>query len=219
MESALIEILGSIYFWIFIGSLLGGLLTLRMANSNRDLAAFADFPDKPEKYIFRSRIFYLLSILFSLAVLFGLVVTGVQVFRVVQPEFSFDISDISAAVERTPVPTGTTLEAEETAAIVEDISESPTPDATSIPTPTPGAEEGTIAIAVIGNTNFQGVNVRSDPSLSSEIVSRLSNQTKVFVFSEPIINADNYNWRKVRLESGEIGWIAEPFLIFNGERE
>ena len=57
MNSAILDIVRNIYFWVFVVSLILGYVTLRLGNQNRDQAAFADFPDKPEKYIFRSRIF------------------------------------------------------------------------------------------------------------------------------------------------------------------
>lgn len=214
MNSALVHILGNIYFWIFIGSMLCGIVALRLGNSNRDQAAFADFPDKPEKYLFRSRIFYSIAAVFFLAVLAGLVITGYQVLQVVQPQFSFEIPEISAAVERTAVPSGTAESLEEAVEIT-DAAPTLVPTPTNQPEPTATTVAGEYAAAVVGNTNFQGVNVRLEASVGAEIVAKLSNQTKVFVFSEPTIRADGYVWRKVRTEDGVVGWIAEPFLIFN----
>lgn len=215
MNSAILDIVRNIYFWVFVVSLILGYVTLRLGNQNRDQAAFADFPDKPEKYIFRSRIFYSLSVLFLLAVLAGLVVVIFNVLQIVRPDVNLDLSNITSAVTNTEAPTETVLPEPAPTETLVQITATPVP--TRTPVPTKETLSGEYAIATIGNTNFKGVNVREAPSTESEIVARLINQTTVFVINTPAVSADGYSWRQVQLEDGTVGWIAEPFLIFDNE--
>ena len=215
MNSAILDIFRNIYFWVFVVSLILGYVSLRLGNHNRDQAAFADFPDKPEKYVFRSRVFYGLSIIFLLAVLAGLVFIIFNVLQIVRPNVNLDLSKITSAVSGTETPTETSLP--EPAATETLVRVTATPMPTRTPAPTKETISGEYAIATIGNTNFQGVNVRLEPSTESDIVARLINQTRVFVINTPSISADGYSWRQVQLEDGTVGWIAEPFLIFDNQ--
>lgn len=57
-----------------------------------------------------------------------------------------------------------------------------------------------------------GVNVRRSPSLSGTLVTRANAGAPVIVLSERNLAADGYNWTKVRLGDGQVGWIAADFL-------
>ena len=56
------------------------------------------------------------------------------------------------------------------------------------------------------------VNVRRSPSLNGTLVSRARQGSPVILMSARDLNADGYNWRKVRLSDGQIGWMASDFL-------
>ncbi len=66
--------------------------------------------------------------------------------------------------------------------------------------------------ARVGNTNTFGVNVRSEPGLKYEMLAQLSDGTRVELTGEAQI-ADGFNWQRVRLADGRLGWIADNFLI------
>ena len=85
----------------------------------------------------------------------------------------------------------------------------PTPSPESSPTPevVPG-----LGFARIGNTAGFGVNVRSEPGLEYEILTQLSDGSRVELTGEAK-SADGFTWQCVRLEDGHLGWIADNFLI------
>lgn len=56
------------------------------------------------------------------------------------------------------------------------------------------------------------VNVRRSPSLNGTLVSRARQGSAVILMSARDLSADGYNWRKIRLSDGQIGWIASDFL-------
>jgi hypothetical protein len=66
--------------------------------------------------------------------------------------------------------------------------------------------------ARIGNTNGFGVNVRSEPGLKYEMLTQLSDGSRVELTGEAQ-SADGFTWQRVRLEDGNLGWIADNFLI------
>jgi hypothetical protein len=77
--------------------------------------------------------------------------------------------------------------------------------------PTPEVFPGT-GTALIGNTNGFGVFVRSEPGLKYEMLTQLSDGSRVELTGEAQ-SADGFTWQRVRLEDGRLGWIAENFLI------
>jgi Bacterial SH3 domain len=85
----------------------------------------------------------------------------------------------------------------------------PTPSPESSPTPELVPARG---FARIGNTNGFGVNVRSEPGLVYEMLTQLSDGSRVELTGE-VQSADGFTWQRVRLEDGRLGWIAENFLI------
>ncbi len=217
MDSLILDIFRNVYSWAFIGSLAGVFLTLRLANLNRDKAAVVDFPENPEKYIVRSRVFTGFAVIFLLGVLAGLVVVVYDVLPLINSNLSLNPSEAAAVESVTPEPTATQI------VIVQPTVENLTPTSTPEPTRTAGpanpAIPEQIGPAEIGNTNFQGVNVREEPTVSSDIVTKLANRTVVEVLDEPAVDADGYHWRMVKLENGKVGWIAQQFLKFMVETE
>jgi len=77
--------------------------------------------------------------------------------------------------------------------------------------PTPAVDPG-LGFARIGNTNGFGVNVRSEPGLAYEVLTQLSDGSRVELTGEAQ-SADGFTWLHVRLEDGHLGWIADIFLI------
>jgi hypothetical protein len=96
---------------------------------------------------------------------------------------------------------------------------SPTPSPSSLLVPTPSPENSPtpevvpgLGFARIGNTNGFGVNVRSEPGLEYEILTQLSDGSRVELTGEAQ-SANGFTWQHVRLEDGRLGWIADIFLI------
>ena len=85
----------------------------------------------------------------------------------------------------------------------------PTPSPESSPTPETVPVSG---FARIGNTFGFGVNVRSEPGLAFEVLTQLSDGMRVELTGE-VQSADGFNWQRVRLEDGRLGWIVDNFLI------
>lgn len=77
-----------------------------------------------------------------------------------------------------------------------------TPEPTFTPTPSP-------VKAYVTATN--GMYVRTEPNLSSSFIDYLPYGTELTLLDETA-SADDYNWAKVELESGEIGWTLADFL-------
>jgi hypothetical protein len=101
-----------------------------------------------------------------------------------------------------PTPTGTAAPS----------TRLPTP--TEIPTETPSSTETLEKsnIAIIGNTDGLGVNVRAEPGLLGQIIAKLQDGTSVTLMLE--IRLENgFRWQQVLLENGSVGWIASQFLI------
>jgi hypothetical protein len=85
--------------------------------------------------------------------------------------------------------------------------QTPSPEGSPTPEVVPGS-----GFAHIGNTNGFGVNVRSEPGLEFEILTQLSDGSRVELTGEAQ-SADGFNWQRIRLGGGQLGWIADNFLI------
>ncbi len=85
------------------------------------------------------------------------------------------------------------------------------PTASPVSSPTPKVVPG-IGFVRIGNTNDFGANVRSEPGLEYEMLTQLSDGSRVELTGE-VQSADGFTWQRVRLEDGRLGWIADNFLI------
>jgi hypothetical protein len=83
----------------------------------------------------------------------------------------------------------------------------PSPESSPTPEVVPG-----LGFARIGNTSGFGVNVRSEPGLEYEILTQLSDGSRVELTGEAQ-SVDGFTWRRIRLEDGHLGWIADIFLI------
>lgn len=96
---------------------------------------------------------------------------------------------------------------------------SPTPSLFSPPVQTPSPESSPTpeslpgsGFARIGNTSGFGANVRSEPGLAFAVLTQLSDGVRVELTGEAQ-SADGFNWQRVRLEDGRLGWIVDKFLI------
>jgi hypothetical protein len=208
MDPNVIEILSSIYLWVIVVSVIGGYIALRVAGRNRDKAAFADYPDEPETFILRARIWYAVFIIFLLAMIGSLGIVIFQVLQITRPAiplpFLTEEPDVTLVLTETEVPASPTP----TLAF-----RTATPAPTRTPTPLPTATVSAFQAARIGNTDFQGANVRESPSLDAPIVAKLRNGTPVFLTERATVTADDYVWQQIRLEDGSVGWIVVWFLI------
>ena len=84
-----------------------------------------------------------------------------------------------------------------------------TPPPESSPTPEVMPASG---FARIGNTSGFGANVRSEPGLAFGVLTQLSDGIRVELTGE-VVSADGFTWQRIRLENGQLGWIADNFLI------
>jgi hypothetical protein len=206
MNPEVVEILQGVFFWVMIAGVIGGYIFLRIANRNRDRAAFIEFPDSPDKFLLRARIAYAVFIVFLLAMIGGLGIVVFQTLQIYRPSFPIAVLSPSATPVLpvgTPEPTATATTRTRTATPVPTGTQPP-PES---PTPVFGYQ------ARVGNTNFEGVNVRAGPGLENDIVTKLSPGTLIDVFDEPAQAADGYDWAHVRIDEDTEGWIAANFLI------
>lgn len=60
--------------------------------------------------------------------------------------------------------------------------------------------------------NASRVNIRQYPSLEAPVITFFEKDTKVELVSTNKIIEDNYNWVKIKLSSGKIGWVTTNFL-------
>jgi hypothetical protein len=80
--------------------------------------------------------------------------------------------------------------------------EPPTPEL--LPSPTP-------ATFVVANTGGQGLFLRDDHSVNSNILETLPDGTQVEQVGEDFTGA-SYVWREVRAPSGQVGWVSVDWL-------
>jgi hypothetical protein len=205
MNPEVLDILRGVFFWVMLVGIAGGYISLRVANRNRDRAAFIEFPESPEKFLLRARIAYAVFIVFLLAMIGGLAIVVFQILQIYRPVFPGTAAPTLTAipVPLTPSPTATATTIVRTA----------TPVPTSTPTPAETEVSGIAYQAKVGNTGFEGVNVRSGPGLDNPVVAKLSPGAIVGVFDEPPVAADGYSWQHVRIDETMVGWIAEDFLV------
>ncbi len=89
-----------------------------------------------------------------------------------------------------------------------------TTNATPLPTRPQQVEDTSDSNETYGTRYVSGdmVNVRRSPSLNGTLVSRARQGSPVILLSARDLSADGYNWRKIRLSDGQVGWIASDFL-------
>ncbi len=87
-------------------------------------------------------------------------------------------------------------------------SPSPTVDP-SLPTPTPTQ---TICRAIVEGTSGSGLTLRDAPG-GGEITILRDGSYLTLVVGEELVEANGFDWIKVRTVSLEEGWVAEEFLI------
>jgi hypothetical protein len=208
MNPDVLDILRGVFFWAMLAGVIGGYISLRVANRFRDRAAFVEYPENPDGFLLRARIAYAVFIVFLLAMIGGLAIVVFQILQIYRPSF------LLAGQTATLTPAPTTAAAEPTGTPTTRVRTA-TPNPTSTPLPPETATPDIGYSAKVGNTNFEGVNVRSGPGLENDVVARLSPGTPVEVFNDPPKTADGYTWLHVRIDADTDGWIADDFLITN----
>lgn len=93
------------------------------------------------------------------------------------------------------------------------LSAPPTTRPTPLPTQ-PDTRPDTTPAATYGTKYIKGnhVNVRRSPTTSGTLVTQAMDGASVIVLSERNLKADGYEWTKVKLGDGQIGWVASTFL-------
>jgi len=204
------------FFLVFFGGILAAYIAFRLAR-NAGEGQLAEIEEKPHrKFLIRRRLFSILGVLFLLVGISGLGITGLDFY--LQNRSLFSIANLQRIVSPNAI-TATTSVA---------MTRSPTPASTHTPSPTrtprqtltltqaagtpepPGEFSGQ---RVIGNTNYQGLNVRQDPTTKARIVARLVNGTVVFVLDEPPVEADGFTWQHIELVDGKTGWVVSRYLL------
>jgi hypothetical protein len=101
----------------------------------------------------------------------------------------------------TPVPPTQTPTSTATATIT------PSPTLTITPSPTP-------VYAVVNAVEGGGAVLRDQPGFGTEIITTVSNGTRVEILSEkPSEDAQGYFWHNVRIPDGREGWMLESTLL------
>jgi len=112
------------------------------------------------------------------------------------------LTDTPLPVSPTPLPLPT---APPTVAV---ITPAPIPTSTQTPLPLPTEAPG-VKTAVV--TSGVGVWLRSTPSVDGEQVEWLLTNAEVVLLAGQA-TADEFDWREVQSSSGNVGWVAVPFI-------
>lgn len=65
-----------------------------------------------------------------------------------------------------------------------------------------------------GMINGTGVRLRTSPGTSSNVITTLSNRQRVTVLEIGQKKVNGYKWHKVRTTSGQIGYVADAYVLF-----
>ena len=206
MSPEVVEIIRGVFFWMMLVGVVGGYIFLRIANRNRDKAAFIEFPESPDKFLLRARIAYAVFIVFLLTTIGGLAIVVFQILQIYRPS-------ISRAVQQPTVTVVNATDTPEASSTPTLFVRTATPAPTRTPTPAQTSVPDVQYLARVGNTNFEGVNLRAGPGLNFDIVARLSPGTALEVLDNPSEAADGYTWLHVRIDEITDGWIAADFVI------
>lgn len=77
-------------------------------------------------------------------------------------------------------------------------------------------EEGEVTNEKVQVYSTGNVNIRKFPTVSSEVVATVANETILIRVKKAVTVADGYTWDKVILQNGTQGYIATNFLTFFG---
>ncbi len=124
-----------------------------------------------------------------------------------------DVTETAVSPTNTPISASTTSPTDLPPAQVSTLTpiptSPPTASPTSAPEPTATATEVGVKTAVV--TSGVGVWLRSTPSVDGEQVEWLLTETEVVVL-EGQATADEFDWQQVQAPSGNVGWVAVPFI-------
>ncbi|GAA0122170.1 MAG: SH3 domain-containing protein [Clostridium argentinense] len=65
-----------------------------------------------------------------------------------------------------------------------------------------------------GMISGTGVRLRKAPGTSSSVITTLSNRQRVTILEIGKKKINGYKWHKVRTESGQIGYVADAYVLF-----
>jgi uncharacterized protein YraI len=66
---------------------------------------------------------------------------------------------------------------------------------------------------MIEGTGGAGLSLRAEPSTSGDTITLLPDGTIVTVLDDAVVNADGFEWIRVRTVASEEGWVASDFLV------
>jgi quercetin dioxygenase-like cupin family protein len=98
--------------------------------------------------------------------------------------------------------------------------EVPTPEPDATPSDgTTGDDTGGLAAGTVVTTNTDTVNVRTEPSVTADVVEQVAEGVDMTIVSGPE-EADDYTWYEVEItDSGQTGWVADEFFDAEGAAE
>lgn len=131
------------------------------------------------------------------------------------PAATLDRVETAVPATATSIPGPTATATDLPPAVVSTLTPIPTspPSASSTPEPEPTATavvpEVLVKTAVV--TSGVGVWLRSAPSVDGDQLEWLLTDTQVVVL-EGQATADEFDWQEVQAPSGNVGWVAVPFI-------
>ena len=159
------------------------------------------------------------SMLGSLALMAGSVSLLVNQERAQQAEIADATATAEAATSIASIEGGGNIAVQPTMAGKEFVNDVP-PTIVATPTIDPNVptatRKPTPKYATIANTGESGVYIRSAPGTNAETIARLYDTNVVTLEEdEDPVEANGLQWVKVRTVTGDIGWVADPFLEIN----
>jgi len=127
------------------------------------------------------------------------------------PEATVDVAETAVSPTNTSFPEFTATPAELPPAQVSTLTPVPTSLPPPSPTPEPEATATEVGVETAVVTSGVGVWLRSVPSVDGEQVEWLLTATEVIVL-EGQATADEFEWQQVQAPSGNVGWVAVPFI-------
>ena len=129
------------------------------------------------------------------------------------PDGTVDGEETAVSPTNTSIPALTATPADLPPAQVSTLTPVPTtpPTSSPLPQPEPRATATEVGVKTAVVTSGVGVWLRSTPSVDGEQVEWLLTETEVVVL-EGQATADEFEWQEVQAPSGNVGWVAVPFI-------
>ena len=126
-----------------------------------------------------------------------------------------EVEETAVSPPHNPIPESTDTPTELPPVVVSTLTPIPTsppaPTATPEPEPTATLAPTEVVVETAVVTSGVGVWLRSSPSVDGEQLEWLLTETEVIVL-EGQTTADEFDWQEVQAASGNVGWVAVPFI-------